>query len=256
MNSRSSLILVLCLAAFTFSLRAQDAAAASPGISLFNKGDFAGAVAALKGTKNYIELTFLGIAYEKLGKEKDAGKAFDESFERGFWLMSDLLMQKPSIVDNKEPAPKGTAEARLKLLQQPIVFALATADKIRALKTDYSKKTDFKMTVGFLEGLDTLLKNGETIYSDADLSSKMKLTNLPSPSYSMAARQNRLEGNVTLLALLRADGTKVYAPLQSLDSELMESVYSAARDTRFQPATKDGHPVAVLAAIKYAFLRN
>lgn len=242
---------ILVLVTFALTLQAQDKP--SVGIELFNKGDYAGAVAALKGSRNYIELMYLGVAYEKLGKEDSAGKAFDDSFERGFWMISAAFAQDPNILTKKNPAPKGTAEERLKILQQPIIFALATADKIKALKTPYSKKDDFKKTVGFLEDLNALLKNGETIYSYADLTTPVKISNLPIPRFSDGARAAGRSGKITLLVLFKPDGTLAMAPFKTLEGPAMNDAYSAAREIKFEPAIKDGKPVAVLGRVDYSF---
>ena len=255
MNRTASLVLTLLFLGTALALvaNAQETAVTSPGIELFNKGDYAGAVAALKDTKNYIELMFLGVAYEKLGKGDSAGKAFDDSFERGFWMISAAFAQDPNILTKKNPAPQGTAEERLKILQQPIIFALATAEKIKALKTSYSKKDDFKKTVGFLEELSTLLKNGETIYSYADLTTPVKISNLPFPRFSDEARAAGIYGKIALLVLFKPDGTLAMAPFKTLEGAVMNDAYSAARDIKFKPAIKDGKPVAVIGRVDYLF---
>ena len=76
----------------------------------------------------------------------------------------------------------------------------------------------------------------------------------PSPDYSDEARRNKLEGTVTLQAVIGADGRpkslRVIRPLgMGLDEKAMEKVKTWV----FAPGRKDGQPVAVVVNIEVAF---
>lgn len=253
MMSRSSFVLTLLsiFVVFTLSLHAQEAEKDSVGIDLFKKGDFAGAVKALKGTKEPVELTYLGISYEKLGEKSDAGKAFDEAFVQILAHIGAVLLPQDASPETADR--KGLGDAVLKAAADPIKFALATAAKIEELKTGYSKRVGFKNSVLLLGELDKLLKDGETIYTDADLDTKVKVTRKSWPTYTDSARGAGTSGTVVLLVLFKKDGTHISAPVVFLPNGLTESAMDAAHDTKFKPAKKDGKPVNVLKKVEYSF---
>jgi len=76
----------------------------------------------------------------------------------------------------------------------------------------------------------------------------------PDPEYTKEARKAKLQGTVTLGAIVSADGTvrsiKVEKPLgKGLDEKAIE----ALRQWKFTPATKDGQPVAVAIKVEVNF---
>ncbi len=75
MSLRLFPILVILL--FAIPGIGQNDAKSVEGIKLFDRGDFVGAVNALKNSDNFIDLNYLGYAYEKLGKGKEARSAFE-----------------------------------------------------------------------------------------------------------------------------------------------------------------------------------
>jgi TonB family protein len=74
------------------------------------------------------------------------------------------------------------------------------------------------------------------------------------PAYPPDVLRDRVEGKVTLYAVIRADGTvddiKV---LDSLDSRLDATAMHALAKWHFQPATKNGAPVALEAVVEVPF---
>src|SRR5262245_37350554 len=70
----------------------------------------------------------------------------------------------------------------------------------------------------------------------------------PNPAYTREAMRARIEGGVTLAVVIQPDGTVGdVAVVKSLDPTfgLDASAIEAAKKWRFQPATRDGKPVAV-----------
>jgi periplasmic protein TonB len=68
----------------------------------------------------------------------------------------------------------------------------------------------------------------------------------PEPEFSEEARKVKHQGEVTLLAVIGADGLPRHLTVvRSLGMGLDEKALAAVRTWRFEPARKDGHPVAV-----------
>lgn len=74
------------------------------------------------------------------------------------------------------------------------------------------------------------------------------------PGYTGDAIRRRIQGSVSLSAVVRADGTvgdvKV---LKSLDPELDRQAIAAAKQWTFKPGTKDGEPVNVAVNLELTF---
>jgi TonB family protein len=76
----------------------------------------------------------------------------------------------------------------------------------------------------------------------------------PRPSYTVEARQLRLEGEVALQVVFQADGTiHVLRVVRGLGHGLDEAAQQAALRVRFKPATRGGVPVDTNATIKISF---
>jgi TonB family protein len=76
------------------------------------------------------------------------------------------------------------------------------------------------------------------------------------PVYTEAAKAARLEGVVTVDCVVQPDGTVSDVSVsRSLDPEhgLDDAAIQAARQYRFEPGTKDGHPVPVRISIDFTF---
>jgi protein TonB len=68
----------------------------------------------------------------------------------------------------------------------------------------------------------------------------------PEPEFSEEARRSKYQGEVTLLATIGADGrTRNLVVVRSLGMGLDEKAMEAVRTWRFEPARKNGQPVAV-----------
>src|ERR1051326_8973083 len=68
----------------------------------------------------------------------------------------------------------------------------------------------------------------------------------PEPEFSEEARRVKLQGEVTLLAIIGVDGRpRNLTVARSLGMGLDEKALAAVTTWRFEPAKKDGHPVAV-----------
>ena len=76
----------------------------------------------------------------------------------------------------------------------------------------------------------------------------------PDPDYPIEARRAKVQGLVTLKLTVAPDGaTKDIQVVKHLRSDLDANAVDAVRTWKFEPATKDGKPVAVSVNIDVAF---
>jgi protein TonB len=76
----------------------------------------------------------------------------------------------------------------------------------------------------------------------------------PDPEYSEEARRAKYQGTVLLWVIVGSDGRpRDIRILRSLGMGLDEKAVEAVRQWRFDPSTKDGHPVAVEVNIEVSF---
>lgn len=74
------------------------------------------------------------------------------------------------------------------------------------------------------------------------------------PEYSDEARRKKLEGTVLLSLVVTANGdTTDIKVTRALGSGLDEKALEAVSQWKFEPATKDGKPVAVKIAVEVSF---
>ncbi len=91
-------------------------------------------------------------------------------------------------------------------------------------------------------------------FSGNEVDSRVQILERPEPTYTDTARQNRITGTVTLRAVFSSAGqvTNVHA-VSGLPDGLTERAIAAAKNIRFVPATKDGHPVSMWMELQYNF---
>jgi protein TonB len=76
----------------------------------------------------------------------------------------------------------------------------------------------------------------------------------PDPEYSEEARKSKYQGSVILSAIIGPDGRpRNLRVARSVGMGLDENALEAVSKWRFEPAHKDGHPVAVIINIEVAF---
>jgi len=91
-------------------------------------------------------------------------------------------------------------------------------------------------------------------YSGAEVDQRARLLSKPEPQYTEEARRNQLSGTVTLRVVFSSTGEVVQIrPLRTLPFGLTEKAIAAARQIKFIPAMKGGHPVSVHMQLEYNF---
>jgi TonB family protein len=92
------------------------------------------------------------------------------------------------------------------------------------------------------------------IFNGREVTSKARVLDKPEPTYTESARKNQITGTVVLRAVFSAGGsvTNIHA-VSGLPDGLTERAIAAAKNIRFVPATKDGHPVSMWMELQYNF---
>lgn len=108
---------------------------------------------------------------------------------------------------------------------------------------DFNKAVDARVAGGSL--LRSVLGPGVT---------PPKAIRMTDPAYSQEAKDARVEGTVLLQMILEADGApgEIYVS-RSLGHGLDEKAIEAVRSWKFNPATKDGQPAAVVMNVEVKF---
>lgn len=102
----------------------------------------------------------------------------------------------------------------------------------------------------------TVMVNGvaEPVYRPGHGISIPHATYMPSPEYSEKARRKKINGNVTLSAIITSTGEVADVRVEKgLGYGLDEKALEAVRRWKFQPAMKDGKPVSVGIMIETNF---
>jgi TonB family protein len=106
---------------------------------------------------------------------------------------------------------------------------------------------------GSAGGGDAPADNGGP-FEAAEVTREARIIYKPEPGFTEQARKNNVRGEVRLRAVLSATGevTNVVV-VKGLPDGLTEKALAAARQIRFTPAEKDGHPVSQYVVLEYNF---
>ncbi len=86
------------------------------------------------------------------------------------------------------------------------------------------------------------------------ITDRLKIISKPRPTYTDAARQNSVQGNVVLRVTFLANGQiGSISVVSGLSYGLTENAVAAARGIRFEPAKKNGVSYSVTKAVSYNF---
>lgn len=105
------------------------------------------------------------------------------------------------------------------------------------------------VTIGYAQDSSTIYAAGKGV-------SLPKATRQVKADYTEEAKANRVEGNVLLDVVVRADGTIGEVKVEkSLDAVygLDANAVKAMKKWEFEPGTKDGKPVAVRVHVEMTF---
>lgn len=225
----------------------------SAGMKLFDSGDYAGAVAVLKESDDFIELNYLGYAYEKLGKEKESRNAFDRSFKNGYKEFEADILSRSSF-DKDKPAPIDKLSDFLTGSSQKLLVVALSARRTMELKGSTMNDNEWIMRARFFSEIGRLLALGQMLYSQRELDKPARILTKGRPGYTDAARNSGIQGTIKLLVLFDIDGlVKAAVPVAGLSHGLNEQAIIAASKITFDPAERKGTPVPTLQSMSYSF---
>jgi len=91
-------------------------------------------------------------------------------------------------------------------------------------------------------------------FRGGEVERRARLLFKPEPQYTEEARRNQITGTVTLRVVFSSAGdVEQIRAVQTLPFGLTERAIAAARQIKFVPATKGGHPVSVYMQLEYNF---
>ena len=97
-------------------------------------------------------------------------------------------------------------------------------------------------------------KSSEVVYELGNGVKAPKPVYMPDPEYTDRARKKKINGSVTLAMIVTAEGNvRDLKVINSLDKGLDKQALGAVSTWRFEPATKDGKPVAVHLNVDVTF---
>ncbi len=92
------------------------------------------------------------------------------------------------------------------------------------------------------------------IFTGKDVTTKARLISKPEPQYTEDARKNQITGTVVLKVVFGSNGgVSNIRTVSGLPYGLTERAIAAARQIKFEPATKDGHKVSMWMQLEYNF---
>lgn len=227
------------------------------GVELYQQGDDMGAIATLqrvvKQRKDFITAWhYLGLAYERQGKTKDARKSYEKAVEAGEVMLEDLFssMHGNKVIETS------------KQFKPLLLLAAESADKYLSLnpKPSFSKVKEWKMRAEALR--ESAEFSGSTnqdgspfrIYKSNEVTTRARILQRSEPSYTEEARQNNVKGVVRLRAIFAHDGkVRSIRVISGLPHGMSEKAVETTRNIKFIPATLNGQPVSQFIQIEYYF---
>jgi protein TonB len=123
---------------------------------------------------------------------------------------------------------------------------------MRYLTRAFARNVMLTSVVAFLFGSgvefaqDQPDKTSDTVYDVGNDVTAPRAIYMPNPEYSESARKKKINGTVALAMIVTAEGkVRDLKVIKSLDKGLDKQALAAVSTWRFEPATKDGKPVAV-----------
>lgn len=257
-----TLVILACLASSSAKSQSpvpQAKTDLNEGAQLYKEAKYVEAAQVLRRSlKKSNSLTgwhYLGLAYEGLGKMKDAARAHENAARVGeTWLENQL---------STLAAEDYEAYKRLLLAVRPeLELALFSVKRYGELTPRMSRKKseEWQEREHFLN--DNFSLAGELYkypgrrlaFSAREVFTKVQVLSRPEPPYTEAARSRSISGKVILHAIFAADGqVRAIRPIKGLPHGLTLVAIRAARKIKFVPATIDGKPVNQYVQIEYNF---
>ena len=122
-----------------------------------------------------------------------------------------------------------------------------------ASNANQSEKADNKQTTPRVPETVDGPNGKEIVYSQRNVDRRAIILKKPPPHYPRTARNHEVEGIVILSAVLSSTGQVMNIRVIRGVPELNESAVDAAKQIKFEPAIKDGKPVAMKVGLEYTY---
>ena len=138
-------------------------------------------------------------------------------------------------------------------LAAALFAALLTAGSLRAQDTSGAGQNPQPTGAG--GPANTSPPDYNRTFQPREVTRKAVITAKPEPGFTEQARRNDTQGLVRLRAVLSKTGevTRITV-IRGLPDGLTEKAIAAARNVKFRPAQKDGHPVSQWVTFEYNFI--
>lgn len=228
------------------------------GIELYQQGDDKGAIALLQPALKYLKGVvsgwhYLGLAYERQGKTKDARKAHERAARAGERMLGEVFSSNASSPEDAQAVTK---------FRPLILMAAESADKYLKLSSnpphdvvqDWSFRSEALHEYADLFSADARNKLLGKIYKASEVTTRVRILQRAEPQYTEEARKNGISGTVVLRAVLAFDGkVRGIRVVSGLPNGLTMRAIEAARAIKFIPATINNQPVSQFIQIEYNF---
>jgi tetratricopeptide (TPR) repeat protein len=214
------------------------------GIQLYQTGDSAGAIEALRDAvqKNKSDSAawhYLGLALVNEGKKEDARRAFEKA---AIIRLHSLGGIPPGDNSQALSQPwKRAAES----------YQLAIESVEQYLKITPAATDDWKSQLDalrFFHDYLSGLRHDEIILPTREATTKVRILSKPEPDFS----RTRASGNCVLRAVFISSGRVDYVTVvRPVEPQFDLACIEAAKRIKFAPAVKDGNPVATILLIEY-----
>jgi tetratricopeptide (TPR) repeat protein len=233
--------LLFCLTALAQQTVPSGADDRDRGIQLYQLGDAAGAIEALRAAvqtnkSDSAAWHYLGLALASEGKKDDARRAF----EKASIIRLSSLVSIPPLQASSEPRERAAEsyQRAIDSVEQYLKITPAATD-------DWKSQLDaLRFFHDYLSGL----RNDEIIVPAKEATTKIRILDKPAPDFS----RTRASGNCILRAVFTSSGRVDYVlVIRSVEPQFDLACIEAAKRIKFAPATKDGSPVATILQIEY-----
>jgi hypothetical protein len=223
------------------------------GIDLYEKGDYAGAAAALKKATDPVQLHYLAASLEKLGKQREAGNAFEKSFEASCRELNETVRKKVMAGGSAVKVPFSDFLPGMVL---SLAAGIGSAEKAIAHGEEISRNNYLRMCANSMVGSYQLASSGDPIFKSKDLDQRVSYIKKPHAQYPDVSsfKGGWRDGTVKVYIVLGRNGKVLVAvPLTSDQPPYEFEAMKAAFAIEFTPAKKGGKPVTAQAIIEYGF---
>lgn len=187
-------------------------------------------------------------SYESAYKSSEKAIGANPQFVQAYLLKSESLAQSAGKMYG---VVLKTPDEPVKLLNEA-VENLKIYLKLAPNSEDAAQRREEIENLQFLS--EYYAERAKPQTAENAVTTPLKIFRMSPPGYTEYARQAGIAGTVRLLVIFASDG-KVRYPviINGLSHGLTEKALAAARQIKFEPATKNGIPVSSVKVIEYRF---